>query len=337
MLWLLLLLPSVFYSPDISYSLDQYHISLLRALLLALLIYEGFRDPVWLNRLFQWLAWLALGMVLVFIYQIGVQLLNHGIGSVANWGLYRGFGDVLVLLLPMAYLAARNTSDWRKPLFWLVAMLMISLAFATGSRGVLGAAVVAFALLGVCERNIKAFLMLLIALGVGFVLFRLVFIPEVVAQRVASGVQSSGRVETVWLPYIDVWMRDAPWLGFGFGPEHFDTHFQAIVAQQFDPAVQVHRSGAHNQLLEIAVQTGLIGAVLTLLTWAGQLWHQIRASSRALRMGDLGGYAVLAALIGHFGVRGFIDTVNWVSIGLLVGLAAAVSHVQRSRDCLGKR
>ena len=182
-LWLVLLLPSVFYSPDISYSLHQYHVSLLRALLLALLIYEGFRDPLWLNRLFQWLAWLALGMVLVFIYQIGVQLLNHGIGSVANWGLYRGFGDVLILLLPMAYLAARNVSDWRKPLFWLVAMLMISLTFATGSRGVLAAAVVAFVLLGIYDRNIKAFLMLLIALGIGFVLFQLIFTPSGVAQR----------------------------------------------------------------------------------------------------------------------------------------------------------
>ena len=237
----------------------------------------------------------------------------------------------------MAYLAARNTSDWRKPLFWLVAMLMISLAFATGSRGVLAAAVVAFVLLGVCDRNIKAFPMLLIALGVGFVLFRLVFTPDVVAYRVTSGLQSSGRVETIWLPYIEVWIRDAPWLGFGFGPEHFDKHFQTTVARQFDSEVQVHRSGTHNQFLEIAVQTGLIGAVFTLLIWVGQLWHQIRASSRALSMGDLSGYAVLAALIGHFGIRGSIDTVNWVPIGLLVGLAAAVSHVQRSRDCLGKK
>ena len=330
MIWVLAHVPSVLYAPDLGYSLDEFHGSLLRALVLALLVYEGFRDEVWLRRLFQWLGWLALGLLLVFGYQVAGVLLAHGMGSVTRYGDFRGFGEALVLLLPMAYWNARNGGAWRGPLFWVVVTGLTGLAFLTGARGVLAGALVAFVLLMALDRNKTALWVLLISLALGALAFWLFFHPGIVASRLSSGLfDSSGRVYSIWLPSIEIWLQKAPWLGFGYGPSNFDPYYREVVSQNPALAGRANSLGLHNQWLLIAVQAGLFGIVASLLLWAGQLWIQCKMALRARRAGEFGGVVLLAALIGHYGVRGLTDIVSWVPLGLLVGMAAALGYLYR--------
>ena len=329
MLWVLVHAPSVLYAPDLGYSLDEFHGSLLRALILALLVYEGFRDEVWLRRLFQWLGWLALGLLLVFGYHVVGVLFVDGMKSVTRYGDFRGFGEALVLLLPMAYWNARNGEDWRGPLFWLVVAGLVGLAFLTGARGVLAGALIAFVLLIALDRNKTALWILLISLVLGALAFWVFFHPGVVDSRLSGLSDSSGRVYGIWLPSIKIWLQEAPWLGFGYGPSNFDPYYREAVSR--DPALgdRVNFLGLHNQWLLIAVQTGLFGIIASLLLWASQLWIQLKTALQAHRAGEFGGVVLLAALIGHYGVRGLTDIVSWVPLGLLVGMAAALGYLYR--------
>ena len=330
-IWVLVHVPSVLYAPDLGYSLDEFHSSLLRALVLALLIYEGFRDEVWLRRLFWWLGWLALGLLLVFGYQVVAVLLVDGMGSVTRSGDFRGFGDAVVLLLPMAYWSARNGKAWRGALFWVVVAGVMGLAFLTGARGVLAGALVAFVLLIALDRNKTAFWVLLLSLAFGALAFWMLFHPGVVAARLSGLYESSGRVYGIWLPSIKIWLQEAPWWGFGYGPSNFDPYYREAVSGNPALAGRANFLGLHNQWLLIAVQTGLVGVVASLFLWAGQLWIQFKTALRARRMGECGGVVVLVALVGHYGVRGLTDVVSWTPLGLLVGLAAALGYLYRDK------
>ena len=324
--WVLVHVPSVLYAPDLGYSVGEFHSSLLRALILALLIYEGFRDEVWLRLLFRWLGWLALGLALVFSYHVISTLLVQGMWGIgiARYGHFRGFGEALVLLLPMAWWNAREGEGWRKALFWGGTGVLLGLAFMTGSRGVLAGALIAFGLLMLVDRGRAAWLALTVSLALGALLFWFVFDPQVVIARLTTN--SSGRMDSIWIPSIQALLRDAPWLGFGFGPSNFDELFREILSRNPDWSHRAGLFGLHNQWLLIAVQTGLLGLAASVLLWGGQLWIQFRTALLAGRAGALGGFVVLAALIGHYGVRGMIDTLGWIPLGLLVGMAAALEH-----------
>ena len=220
-------------------------------------------------------------------------------------------------------------------MFWAVTGGLIDLAFLTRSQKILAEALTGFSLLLVFDRSRAAWWVLALALVLGALLAWIAFDSQVVAARLSSGMYDAVRMDQIWLPSIEIWLREAPWLGFGYGPSNFDAPFREALSQ--NPGLVAHGQGGslHNQWLLLAVQTGLLGITISALLWAALLWLQFKTALRTKQVGALGGFAVLAALLGHYGVRGMIDTLNWVPLGVLMGMAAAVGYGHRPVRRLG--
>ncbi|MGB0722568.1 MAG: O-antigen ligase family protein [Gammaproteobacteria bacterium] len=323
LLWVVSLLPFVFIGPDLAYSLGNFHKTALRALILALLVVEGFHDPAWFRRLLAWLALMGTGVVVLFSGAIVRDIAVHdGFQGFVSSGRYRGFGDALVILLPLVYLQARIRHGHAATGFFLATLALAALAVITGSRGIALAAVAPLIVLAFYNRHRVAMAGVVAAIIAGVLVFSAVFKAEVASNRMASGLYDSVRMQEIWKPSVGIWLERAPWQGFGYGLSNFERHYDDAVST----AELQHRQGRyglHNQLLSVAVQAGLIGVLSTLLLAVAQVITQL-ATLRRLTDPDarLVVAAILAALIAHYGLRGLIDTVSWVPMGLILGLAA---------------
>ena len=119
-------------------------------------------------------------------------------------------------------------------------------------------------------------------------------------------------------------IRDAPWLGHGFGREISGTRFLALV-----PEGDLHHPPmlhSHNLFTDLAMQTGLVGLalfVLLLAALAREHWRWLR-DPRVMPLGMVG-----LALLGGFVVKNLTDDflhrhnalVFWALNAMLLGLA----------------
>ncbi|MGB0713892.1 MAG: O-antigen ligase family protein, partial [Gammaproteobacteria bacterium] len=253
--WVLVLLPSALYAPDMGYALTTYHKTALRALILALLVVEGFNDPRWFRRLLLWLSLMAIGLVGLFVYAIILNVDKAGgLNMVESSGQFRVFGDALVIILPLVYLHARAIrSRWRW-LFWVTALLLVALAVVTGSRAVFTAAVCGLVFLVILDRHRAALVTMATGMALGMLVFVFTFQQRVLDERFDAGLYDTVRMEQIWKPSVGILMDQAPWLGFGYGPAHFNARYDETMRNTPGMERREGRYGLHNQLLEIAVQ-----------------------------------------------------------------------------------
>lgn len=185
-------------------------------------------------------------------------------------GLYMALGTIVLVL------AARSAAKWRAAA-WGGAGLCLALVVLSRSATALvvtGSVLALLPLLYVMrERSVRTVLfslVMLLVVGGGAMVVSLNF--EAALGLVGKDVSLTGRVP-LWGYLLDQ-ARARPWLGYGYsafwlgwtGPSEFVSH----VTGGWYP------SHAHNGLLNLALQLGLIGVALFLLGLASALYHALR-------------------------------------------------------------
>ncbi len=123
-----------------------------------------------------------------------------------------------------------------------------------------------------------------------------------------------------WQAARDMW-RDHPWLGVGFG--NYGVIYPAYaVGRWLDPL-----GHAHNYLLNLGAETGLVGIIVYLAFWISCFavsWRAVRLSSGFFRAVAAGGMGILA----HIQVHNLVDNLYvqgmYLHVAIILGLISVI-------------
>lgn len=133
-----------------------------------------------------------------------------------------------------------------------------------------------------------------------------------------------------WQAARDMW-RDHPWLGVGFG--NYAVIYPAYaVGRWLDPL-----GHAHNYLLNLGAETGLVGLIAYLIFWIwgfGVLWLAVRLSDGFLKAVAAGGIGILA----HLQIHNLVDNLYvqgmYLHIAVILGITATIYlYCKRVQSC----
>jgi len=349
---LALMLFVVVSTASVIWSVDPYEGSqavskvLLRIFVVFLLIAGGSREPARLKRLGMALA--LGGLVLASV------CLVYLFGGVRNpWGGITGstigYNRVCMYLIPPASFvlcfALReirfDRQSWLWRLAWIVTLTAIFLTFSR--IGWLAAVILL--LVWWCFSNWQQRRFLVASCVVALALF-LVMVPDLgtilaVTDNsrllVAEGVDLdlslmkpmrwmdlitlNDRATYAWKPALTL-IHDRPILGAGYGPSTF---------MRLIPSEATLLTHEHNALLSVAVQSGIVGAlvfVALLVVIVRSLLLDLKTTSRTDSFVIRGlEIAVLAAILSEYVVQGIGEPINNGKMGVILGILAAFATV----------
>jgi putative inorganic carbon (hco3(-)) transporter len=251
------------------------------------------------------------------------------------------YGQILVLVLPLAAAIAWTSQRRRWQLFWLAAACVIAGGtLATYSRGaMLGIAIMTAIALWALHVPLTR-----VALGTAIMLVLLILAPGNVGRRFMTIEMLLPKEEAYTPPEASFERRKLvtntaaimwdhnPIAGVGTG--NYNTFFDDYANLAGSTAEHFYRAGdaqnAHSLYLEIGAETGILG----LLAFAAVIvvaYAQLRRARRDLRMrGDPNAYLALAMMIA---LAGYLITSTFLHGGfqryfyILLAFAAAVSRV----------
>ncbi|MFV0258761.1 MAG: O-antigen ligase family protein [Acidimicrobiales bacterium] len=184
-------------------------------------------------------------------------------------------GYVAALGLPTLLLAGKSWKRWRW-LFWPGALLQVGLLAGSQSKTMLLAALGPTCLIAVYQlfRSRKTLRGAVIVSLLGTSIFTIAFATAniaVLARWLDKDVTLTGRVP-LWENLIPI-AAHRPLLGYGYGAT-FDGYFSPVhevwIQNQWNP------THAHNAILQITLEIGLVGAALFLLTYARGVTRAIK-------------------------------------------------------------
>lgn len=281
---------------------------------LGLLQYVGLRPvPVDYSRLGNMRAWgttgspLALGAYLVLLLPVAISLYAREPHREWRWG----YGGVATLMYA-AFVATQTRAAWAAFIVGMAAWMVV-----TGGRRLREARWALLLLAGVLAAVTPAVLLIGRATS---------SLPQVSDQRAAQQRAYLWRTVTPL-----VWQRPL----FGWGPETLSQVYPAYKRPEFSevfPEAKMQRvivDRPHNDLLQQAVATGLVGLALY-----GWLWITLFRTARRAARGRAPGSVVsslAAGLMGGFAAYFFqlqfsfsyvsVAPVFWSLVGMLVALA----------------
>jgi O-antigen ligase len=162
---------------------------------------------------------------------------------------------------------------------------------------------------------------------------------SVIIQRLADAIAVLGVTDVANTPVTDAnfanlerlahWQaaramwRDNPWLGIGFG--NYAVAYPAYaVGRWLDPL-----GHAHNYLLNIGAETGLVGITAYLIFWIsvfGVLWRAIRHSDGLEHAAAIGGLGIMV----HLHIHNLVDNLYvqgmYLHIAIVLGLISIIYH-----------
>ena len=301
-----------------------------------------------------------------FIFRVGPEgfLLFGGrflraYGTFAQPNPYAGYlGLILPLALAVAIwglidfdprstprLSILRSGILRLVLFGLPFGIMLVALFATQSRsawlGFFAAATVVFAIYNKRTMTVLVSIILLatvvalvgafnlgltqITTSYGVIIQRLVEAGSIFTINDISSIEvTDANFATVerlahWRAAQEMW-RDNPWLGVGFG--NYAVVYPAYaVGRWLDPL-----GHAHNYLLNIGAEAGLVGITTYLIFWIftfGVLWQTVRRShgfERAVSVGVVG-------IMVHLQIHNFFDNLYVQGMYLYIAIVLAVASV----------
>ena len=329
-----LVLISTFYAHDTLEGLRVYKNTIGAAMILLVAIPDSFRDERRLTRLLGVLAGTALAVVLVQVGRYAADYLEDG--TFREYAHYRTLSEALVFYLPFALaIAVLSKKQWAI-IFWIVVMaLQIGLLLATGARGAWIAVMAALLIWMVLSPGKKSVMVAVALAVVALALVTLVPAAETFfSRRMAGGLIDTSameRISRLWTQAYEM-IAARPLLGYGYGDYFGELNRQS--AQH--PEWVVYRPGPygpHNNFLDIWFSAGIVALACLIYLYArffGQLVATIRSSVSPLSM--YFALATLCAFTTHFLVRSFVDDMNWRPLGVLMGIAVALSAVRRTAD-----
>ncbi len=123
-----------------------------------------------------------------------------------------------------------------------------------------------------------------------------------------------------WQAARDMW-RDNPWLGVGFG--NYAVIYPAYaIGRWLEPL-----GHAHNYLLNLGAETGLLGIIVYLIFWIftfGVSWQAVRRSDGFYKAVAAGGIGVLVHLQIHNMVDNLYVQGMYLHIAIILGLIAII-------------
>jgi len=293
----------------------------------------------------SWFVVLTLAAVVVLSAQIafdraatGFVYLRGGpsLPSVPQWGGIHGTSLFLTVGLPLASMGLLTSrTAWRVMAAATLAVLLLLVAYVNGSRGglvsmaLVAGAMGVFAVIRTASRQRQPLLLgvgvtvLCVGLGVGVWSLR---------TYLDHGEDLSGRT-LMWTAAAKLALTH-PWVGVGPG-----NYAQAIVAGGYAenfPSTYVGLPNAHNLLLHVSAETGVIGALCLawFLLWALMACWRTWAGGY-LPMVSLGVLFALGGFLVHSQSENFLDARAEVErtrllVWMLLAAVLALERLPRS-------
>lgn len=248
----------------------------------------------------------------------------YGLSHLQMYGDHRWWGYVFAFFLPFTIVCGVAFSKYRV-LWWLLGFLQVVLVVATGSRGA-WLAIAAAGMLPVMMalKRKQTIAVLLSACVLGVVSYA--FLPDyMVSDRIKQGFDTSLRTTGTWGPTIEM-TNQRPLIGYGFGAKVYNDEFNRQVDGHPDWSFRTSPT-PHSLFLATAFAAGYPALILLLMLVFGLVlvaWKGFKHGEGPDRYLCLG---VLSSCAGFYLVRGWVETVMWepmsILIGILVGLAVA--------------
>ena len=227
-------------------------------------------------RLLSWVFTISAVLNLAVV----VALPQYGIGGEGDWtGIFpqkNALGFFAALAVPTLIIGALGNRRMR-PFFVPATLIQLALLFGSQSKTMLMACLVPVALMGVynmfrSKQTLRGAVMVSL---LGSAVFTVVFVTanlEVLATSLDKDTSLTGRVP-LWQALIPV-IREKPILGHGYGAafnDYFSPVHEVLIQNRWDP------SHAHNAVLQISLEVGLLGTFLFLALY-------FRTTSRAIKI-----------------------------------------------------
>ncbi|MDE2089799.1 MAG: O-antigen ligase family protein [Gammaproteobacteria bacterium] len=335
----MIVLLSVVHSPDMFYSLDRFRRGLGSMLFLFVVTADVFRDERKLLHLAAMLAFGGLIMMLLDMYQYYHEFvirlyanLSMRDSKVDLSTMHRWYSESLLYLVPfMLFMAIQRRG---KPAFfwWLVFMVDAVLLFVTGARGPwvgFSAAIVVWSLVKADKK-----LLLLSAAGM-LALSTLAFVlaakdpgANLIASRFKQGLQT-GRINAIWRP-TDEMILDKPLTGYGVGRQIYYNEFNRRAAvSSWWPYKKAQ--GTHSNYMQIAFAAG-VPALLVFVFMYARVFATLWKLSRISRSPPQANIALvtLMSFTGHYMVRGSVENLPWIPLGILLGITVALVMIDKA-------
>ena len=235
---------------------------------------------------------------------------------------------VPLLVLAPLYLRLERGHRLRLPLAGLIAFLAIAELATLSRSGLLGLAVGALVLVLPYRRQLASWavglLLLLVAIPVGYELFRRRDFFEVVIRSRLSGGRSTSAHLDVYSFVPDV-LSSNPLFGFGYN--NFSVYFQFVTGRS--------NFGPHSYYVAQLVEGGLIGTVV-FVAFVVFLFRRLGVARRLGRaLGDARltpvAYGMTAALVGTLVANAFYLTMGFFYFFAFAALAFALPYAIRER------
>lgn len=325
--WLLLVAfaaLSLSWTPDFSVSFKVYKRYFLDQIFLVPMLVWLLMQPGYASRLNKVVAFCGLVAVSLNAAQYAYEL---SVGTY-HWLKHREWGYPLVFFLP--FLMAQATAvAGRQRLFWAaIAVSALLMILACGARGAWLGAVAVGMVYAIYLFGARWFL---VSAGAVSVLLATLVIcgNNIVAERLAQGADTSGRIQRAWLPSVEL-VLDKPVLGYGLGKEIYREEMdkRALVRPELKTVLNV--ATPHNFFLLAFFELGLVGVSLLLALLAGLVNVLVVTLAReGPQEQKLFALATLAALLGHYFVRGMFESLDWQAVGVFTGFCLGLLALRK--------
>lgn len=324
-----LVLISTFYAPDVLEGLRVYKNTIGATMILLVALPDVFSDERRQHRLLVALAWAAVAVVLIQAGHYIVDFLQDG--SIRPYSHYRKMAEPLVFYFPFVLALAVLSAGIKTSVFWIiVAIFQVVLLLLTGARSAWVGIAAALLIWLILKPN-RTFFMISAAATAIAVLIMLAY-DSPLSTRLSEGIMSTSTMERLgrlW-PQAYAMIAASPFLGHGYG----DYYGELLRQSAQHPEWVVLRPGPygpHNNYLEIWFSAG-IAALAVLIYLCVRLVGQLVGVARSFVHAPTAYFALatLCAFTAHFLVRGFVEDVNWRPLGVLVGIAVALTMRQRA-------
>lgn len=337
----LIVLLSVLHSPDMLYSLGRFRRGLGSMLFLFVVIADVFRDEKKLYRLAVMLATGAIVMMALDLYQYYQEIVTHYAGNLGDlYFSHRWYSDSLMYLAPFILAMAVLHSGKKAVFWWGMFAADAVLLFMTATRGAWVAFGVAILLWSLVKADKK--LLLTLAGGALAILVLVVAVlhknPEgaLIISRFKEGLSTSGRINGIWRP-TDEMILDKPLTGYGVGRQIYYNEFnrRATISDWWPIKKAI---GTHNNYLQITFAAGLPALLIMAFFYAhvfATLWRLARTFASPV-LSNLS-LVTLMTFAGHYMVRGFVENLFWIPLGILLGITVALVMLNKAGNPAQRR
>jgi O-antigen ligase len=245
--------------------------------------YLGLRYPV--SQQLRLIAG-ACAITIVFSYFFGFLGLGNAVDQQAAVGWIGVFVQKntlgrMMVLSAIVFLLLRKTNQVNRTLanFGVIfSLVLIALSRSTTAAVVLTLLLLCFPIMSLIQRNKARAVQLVVALGIlaVLILFWIGKHLEVVSQVTGKDVTLTGRLE-IWI-FSVVFALHKPWLGYGYNAFWINTQESAVRVWKLMHWQVPH---AHNGLLEIWLELGLVGVAVFMLgffTYVNKAFQSLRAA-----------------------------------------------------------